>query len=439
MKILICDDDGVGLSYAIRAAQAGHQVRLFVQPKPTNHESIGTGFKGVEKVDNWVSHAKWADLIFVTTNTRWMPKIDALKKAGFPVFGPSIESANLEIDRETGMKFFEKHGIECVPYKTFPNFAAAEAHVRKTEERFVMKTLGSEEDKSLTYVSKSPADLIAWMQRTPPPKGPVMLQEFVKGIEFGVSRYIGSKGFVGQFNESFEHKKTMAGNFGPNCGEAGTVAYFTPESKIGKDTLGKMEADLVAMGHTGDIALGFMIDEKGKPWPTEFTCRPGWPCSNLFLGATKSDPMAWMKDALDGKDTTSFSEAIGCCVVMAAGTWPNENPEPEKTIGMPIYGVTKTNQRHLHPQSVRVETLPDMEGGKVVERPMWATAGDYVAVVTGFGRDVKQSAERAYKTIDQLSYSNRIVRNDIGKALEKELPELHALGYALHCDYEAKP
>lgn len=436
MKVLIVDDDGCGLSYALRAVQAGHQVKLYVSPKPGNDKTIGEGFKGVEKIDNWVAHAKWADLIFPTTNTKFMPRLDAMKKAGMPVFGPSLESASLEIDRAAGMKFFEKHGIECVPYKTFPTMVAAEQHVRKTEERYVFKTLGSEEDKSLTYVSKSPADMIEWMRRTPPPKGEVMLQEFVRGIEFGVSRYVGAKGFVGQYNESFEHKKTMAGNFGPNCGEAGTIAYFTPESKIGTDTLAKMEKDLVAMGHTGDFALGFMIDEKGKPWPTEFTARPGWPCSNLFLGATKGDPMAWMKDALDGKDTTSFSEAIGACVVMAAGAWPNETEDRTRVLGLPIYGVTKGNQKHLHPQGVRFEVGVDMNGEKLVEHPMWKTAGDYVLVVTGFGKDVKQATERAYKTIDGIEYSNRIVRNDIGELLEKQLPELHKLGYATHCEFK---
>lgn len=427
----------MALSYALRAVAAGHQVRWFVSPKPCNDKSVGTGFKGIEKVDNWVSHIKWADLIFPTTNTAYMAKLDALKKAGMPVFGPSLASAKLEIDRAAGMKFFEEHGVECPAYKMFPTMSAAEAHVWKTGERFVFKTLGDNEDKSLTYVSKTPADMIEWIRRTPAPKGPVMLQEYVRGIEFGISRYVGRKGFVGPWNESFEHKKTMAGNFGPGCGEAGTIAYFLAESKLGTETLAKMEESLVKMGHTGDFALGFQIDEKGKPWVLEATSRSGWPCSNLFLGATKDDPVEWMLDALHDKDTTSFSEAIGCCVVMAAGCWPNETEDKTKILGLPIYGITKTNLKHIHAQSVRFETGVDMVGEKVVEHPMWRTAGDYVAVVTGFGKDVEQAAARAYKTIDQIHYSNPIVRNDIGKELETQLPELNKHGFATHCEYKS--
>ena len=353
------------------------------------------------------------------------------------MFAPSMASTKLEVSRADGMKLLEKVGIECVPYKTFKTMAEAEKHVRKTEERFVFKTLGDNEDKSLTYVSKSPADLIAWMKRTPAPKGEVMLQTFIKGIELGVSRFMGTNGWVGQWNESFEHKKMMSGNYGPNTGEMGTVAYFTDDSKLGEETLGKLGDELMKLGHRGDTALGFMIDEKGKPWPTEWTCRMGWPIENMMLGATKGDPISWMKDACDGRDTTTFSEDIGICLVLAHADFPHGNATKSETSGIPIYGVTTGNKRHLHPQSVQVMKHPDMNGEKLVEKDMWATAGDYVMVITGFGKSVEQASTRAYKTAKQVHVSNPILRDDIGESLKESLPKLHAMGYATHCEYKS--
>lgn len=438
MKLLIIDHDGVGLSFAMRSAAAGHQVRWFVKPRPSNSKDIGKGFKNIQKIDNWVPSASWADLILCTSNDDYLEKLQFFSKKGYPVFGPTPESARLEISRKDGMKILEKAGIECVPYQTFPNMAAAEKHVLKTEERFVFKTLGDNEDKSLTYVSKSPADLVAWMRRTPPPKGEVMLQQFVKGIEMGVSRFMGSKGWVGQWNESFEHKKLMPSNYGPNTGEMGTIAYFTEQSKLGRETLGKLEEELLRRGHRGDVALGFMIDEKGKPWPTEWTCRLGWPIANMMLGATKGDPVEWMKDALDGKDTTTFSEDIGCCLVLAHGDFPHGNFTKKQVSGVPIYGVTKGTTMHIHPQAVQMMKLPDSgpDGKGLVERDMWATAGDYVAVITGYGSSVSQAAKRAYGTVEKLHVANPIVRDDVGEGLQEQLPKLHALGYALHCHYK---
>ncbi len=438
-KILIIDSDGVGLSLAWRCSQAGHEVKWYLADKPSINKMTGDGFKGIEKVANWVSCVKWADLIFPTSNDMFIERLEFFKKKGAPVYAPNVGSANLEISREDGMKLMEKVGIETAPYKTFKSMKEARRHVEKTGERFVFKTLGDNEDKALTYVSKNPADLIGWMDRMmnlkKEPTGDVMLQTFIKGIEMGVSRWCGKDGWVGPWNESFEHKKMMSGNYGPNTGEMGTIAAFTPESKLGDETLAKLETELVKMGHLGDTALGFIIDEKGKPWPTEWTCRPGWPIFNMMLGSIEGDPAQWMIDAIKGKDSTSFKTDIGCCLVMAHGDFPHGNATKREVSDTPIYGVTKGNKKHLHPQSVKIDVLPDMDGDRIVNRPVWNTSGDYVLVVTGYGKDVKQSTDRAYKTAKQLHVSNPILRDDIGEGLEEQLPKLHEMGYATHFEY----
>lgn len=436
MKILIVDQDGVALSFALRCYDAGHQVRWFVKPKKSVSSDTGNGFKGIEKIDNWVAHVSWADLRLCTVNDDYIEKMAFFATKGFPFFAPSPESAKLEISRKAGMEFLKSSGIECAESKVFATMEEAKRYVLKTGERFVFKTMGDNEDKSLTYVPESPADLIAWIDRTPPPKGEVMLQAFIKGIEMGVSRFMGSKGWVGQWNESFEHKKLMSGNYGPATGEMGTVAYFTETSKLGTETLGKLEKGLLKLGHRGDVAIGFMIDEKGKPWPTEFTCRLGWPIFNMMLGAIKGDPAQWMLDAMNGKDTTSFSEDIGVCLVLAHADFPHGNAPREVTHGVPIYGVTRGNRPHIHPQAVQILNLPDSDKeGKIKNSDMWATAGEYVAVITGFGKNVSQATKRAYKTAEELHVANPILRDDIGEELKNQLPKLHSLGYALGCTY----
>lgn len=440
MKILVIDQDGVGLSFCWRCAMAGHTVRWFIKPRPSNNQDTGRGFKGIEKITNWVSSAMWADLVFSTSNDDYIERLDFFKMKGVKVFAPPKETVNLEVNRAAGMKMLEKAGIECAPYITVKNIDEAIATVKKKEERYVLKTLGSNEDKSLTYCSKSPADmvetLLRWKAEGINPKGDLMLQTFITGIEVGISRWMGSEGWVGQWNVSHEFKKLMPGNFGCNTGEMGTIAYFTKNEKLGTDTLGKLEKDLLKMKHLGDTALGFIIDEKGQPWPTEWTTRPGWPVFNMMLGAIEGDPAQWMLDALNGKDTTSFKEDIGACVVMAHKDFPYSNATKKEQSDYPIYGVTKGAKRHIHPQSVKIDVRHDMDGGKIVERPVWSTSGDYVLVVTGYGKDVKQACTRAYKTVGALSISNVIVRDDIGEKLEKELPELHKLGYCLSAEYQ---
>jgi phosphoribosylamine-glycine ligase len=79
-----------------------------------------------------------------------------------------------------------------------------------------------------------------------------------------------------------------------------------------------------------------------------------------------------------------------------------------------------------------------MEGGKVkMDTPMFVTAGDYVCTVTGLGDTVKDASERCYKTIkDKIDIPNSIMyRTDIGERLEKQLPELHKMGYCTDLEY----
>lgn len=764
LNVLIIDIDGLSLSFAWRCVQAGHAVRWFVKPGDEVNVDTGLGFRGIEKITNWVSSIKWADLVLLTGNSEYVERLDAFKKRGVPVFAPSVASAKLEIDRKAGMEFMEKIGIEVAPYVTVKSIDEAIKMVKKTEERYVIKTLGDCEDKSLTYVSKSPADMVEtlnrWKLEGINPKGDLMLQTFIKGIEVGVSRFMGRDGWVGQWNVSHEFKKMMSGDYGPNCysadtevltdggwkywpdvaendkictlidnkiefeipsrltvadvdedliawssptvdimvtsghnmyvqddhyrkpfyfepaevtsknkrtirrgggvwqgldeleklptcarsampefsaligiyiadgnckersivfgncpahkqkifieiadaagfsakmygsdlyinsadlsnymrsfgkagdkfcpefikngssetiqaflygygagdgcingstiiyttvskkladdiqelllkvgkygaiaardrrgesheingytcenkmiaydicensvrlkanlspdicskvpykgkvycctvtshiiyvrrngkacwlgqtGEQGTIAYFTKNEKLAEETLAKAEKGLIELGHIGDSAIGFIITEEGKYYPTEWTLRPGWPCAQLFLGATEGDPVEWMIDALNGKDTTSFKEDIGCILVMGHKGFPIQKNTIKEVSGYPIYGITKGNKKHIHPYGIQIKPMLDDQDGKIVERPMWNTSEGAVLSVTGFGKDVKQATERAYKTTGQLHVANMMLRDDVGDKLEEELPKLHKLGFCLHCDYE---
>ncbi len=439
MKLLILDHDAVALAFALRCVRAGHAVRWFIHPKKSNNQHVGDGFKGIEKVTNWVASAKWADLIWCSGNDEYLPKLDALRKAGIKVFGPSTASAELEIERSKGMKFLEKAGIPVPEYKEFKSLADAEAHVRKTGERYVFKTLGSNEDKSLSYCSKTPADMIARLQRWQKlemnPKGPVMLQKFIDGVEFAVSMWMGSKGFIGKPNINWEHKKLLSGNCGPNVGESGTVQAYVDNDPLADEMLRPLEKELVKMGHLGDVDINCIVDEKGQAWPLEATMRCGWPAFNIMLSEHKGDPVQWMRDACDGKDTLQVSPQVACGIVIAQPDYPYSNLTKVETEGIPIYGVTTKNQQYIAAQCVKLAKQPAMEGDKLVEREMWTTAGDYLAVVTGMGKTVSKACERAYETVKEIHVPDLIYRNDVGQKLKDELPKLQAYGYAMGIDY----
>lgn len=445
MRILLVDQDGVGLDFALRCARAGHEVRWFVKPNKKINPELGKGFKIVERVDNWVGSVPWADLVIPTGNAEYLDKLDFFKKRGYAVYGPSAKSAKLEIDRKLGMEVLKENGIEVPEYQSFTTLEEAKQHVLKTKQRFVFKTMGDAEDKSLSYVSNSAADMAQkiqfWQDMKMNPHGPVMLQEFIPGIEIGVSKWMGAKGFIGKPNENFEHKKLMPGNGGPNTGEMGTLMSYVNESKLFDETLSKLEKYLVSIGHLGDVDLNFIIGKegahKGKAYGLEWTTRWGIPAFHIMTACHKGDPVKWMYDAAtSGEDSFNAITDVAIGIVVGIPDMPYDQAPVEKSDNLPLYGITPKMEKYVHPVMIGIDRVYQMDGDQVVKRPTWVSKGTYLAIVTGTGKDVKTAIDRAYKVEEEIKVSDKITRNDIGKGAEKFLPELHEMGYATHFKFD---
>ncbi len=431
MNLLIIDPDSVGLDFAMRCAERGHSVKLFLKYVNGDRDRTGDGL--VEKVPEWEKWIQWADLIVPTMNTLYLDRFEDLRKYGYPIFGPSKESARLEIERSYGMETFKKFGIDVPPYKMFRTLDEAEAYCWRAGKPLVFKTLGSEEDKSLTHVAKDPADMIntlrRWKKQGMTLKGACMLQDLIEGVEIGVSAWMGRDGFLKPRGENIEHKKLMSGNYGPNTGEMATVMWYTTRSKLAKQVLEPMESFLRSTGHLGDIDVNCIVDEKGKAWPLEFTCRLGWPAFYIMC-AQHEEPVQWMLDALNGRDTLKYSEDVFIGLLMAQPKFPYKGGRRDEFTGIPVQGITDDNWSHLHLINVMAGKGVEMVGEKPVEKDMFVTTGEYVLVATGSGETVKKARKRAYGVVDSVHVKNAIVRDDVGEEFEKSLPKLHDLGFA---------
>ena len=381
MNLLIVDTDGVGLDLALRASAYDHNVKLFIRNDQGERNKTGDGL--VEKVSDWEKWLHWADLIVPTSNLAYLDRFDELRKYRFPIFGPSKQAAALEINRGFGMKTLEQFGVPVPPYKTFNGLDEAESYVWKKDQKFVFKTMGDDDDKSMSYVPKSPEELVnkirSWKKKGKKVKT-CMLQEFVPGIEMGVSRWMGRDGFLKPYGENFEYKKLMSGDYGKNTGEMGTVMVYSQKSKLSKLTLDPLEQYLNKIGLLGDVDLNCIIDDKGKPWVLEFTCRFGYPAFWIMLNQHQGDPVQWMLDSLNGKDTLKVYEDIFVGLLMTHGNFPNKGGKKEDYQGHPIYGLTEKNWDRIHLVEVMAGRGVDRLQGKMKETDLLVTAGEYVLV-----------------------------------------------------------
>ena len=260
MRILCIDKGGYALDWCMRSQADGHRVKWYVPQTPrTDH--IGKGL--IEIVSDWKEWLRWADLIFLPDNTRYIGELEAWRKANpdCAVVGATVASVPLELDRNEGMRVLKKHGVDILPGKEFTRYDDAIAYVKRENRRFVSKPCGDEPDKSLSYVSKSAADMVYMLERWKKGhrhKGSFIMQEFVGGTEMAVGGWIGPAGFNEGWCENWEFKKLMNGEKG--------VACFDETSEVLTDDGWKFWPDVTEDDEFCTLKDGKIVYDKPTQW-----------------------------------------------------------------------------------------------------------------------------------------------------------------------------
>jgi phosphoribosylamine--glycine ligase len=434
MRILLIDVGGNFLDFALRAKAAGHTVRWFIAPGK-NGERLPIGDGLIEKVKEWEKWMGASDLILLSDNTRYLHALEPYRKLGYPIFGPNEAAAEMELNRTKGQKIWKDAGVPIMDYKTFNSYDDAIAFVEKNAgKRWVSKPSG-DVDKALSYVSKDSGDMKEMLRRwkkTNKLKGPFILQEFKPGIEIAVGGWFGKHGFSEHYNINFEHKKTLCGDLGVNCGEQGSLIYYSQAEKLARNLLLPVSDYLHSIGYTGYIDAAAIVDKDGA-WPLEWTCRPGWPHFQIINSLHDCDPAEWMADLLDGSDTLEVKKGIATGVVVTMGDFPFNNKPRQENCGIPIYCEKNDS---IHPCEIMAGLSAHLIGNKLIDLPSWVSCGNYLLVATGVANTVSGSSKNAYGTIEDISIPNSPgYRTDIGLRLKTELPELHKLGYCKDINY----
>lgn len=438
MRILCLDTFGeCALGWLMRCQAAGHDVRWYIAERKL---PVGQGL--VRVVDDWRDWMNWADLVFTPDNLKFLRELDAWRKRDPKkvIIAPCVEGASWETDRLKGMQVLRQAGVPTPPAKEFSDYDAAIAYVKKHDEPFVSKPCGAETDKALSYVAKSPADLVYMLERWKKAgklKGSFILQEKVKGCEMGVGAWFGPNGFMDGFEINFEHKKLMPGDTGPNTGEMGTVMMFTRKDRLADKLLRPIAPALERIGYIGNVDVNAIIDENGMPWPLEFTMRPGWPAFNIQMSLVDGDPVEWLMALHEGETAGPWiydKIAVGC--VLAIPDFPYSKATKKEVVGLPIYGLEDLDGDSIALCQVMAGEAPHDLDGKVVKGPALVSAGDYILVATGVADTVHDARRKAYNTLDKISMpGSPFYRDDIGERLKQQLPECQKHGYATGMSY----
>ena len=433
MRLLIVDPGGHALDVSWRAQQHGHNVKHFIRQTPKT-EHIGRGL--VDVVDDFKPWWHWADLVFNADNSRYLRDLDGMRQDGKPVISASQEAARWELERSHGQAVLASAGIPTLPAEEFADYDRAIAYTKTRGSRLVSKPSGSDPDKALSYVSQDPADMVFMLERWKQLgklKSPFLLQDFMSGIEMAVGGWFGPGGFNEGFLENWEFKKFANDNLGVTTGEQGTIMRYVKASKLARLVLKPLEEHLGAIDYCGYVDVNCIVDDRGHPWPLEFTMRPGWPTLNI-QHELHGDLIEWLMDLASGVDAKTIRmDRIAAGVVMSIPDYPYSHITRREVIGIPLYGLDPRTLRHWHPCEMMQckENIPHWVEDEIINLPCMVTAGDYVGVMTATADTVQDASRAAYRRLKRLGIpGSPMYRTDIGRRLARELPTLQKNGFA---------
>lgn len=433
LKFLFIGDWALSNDLAWQVQREGHQAKIFI--KDADCRDIGDGI--TPKSEAWEQDVPWADVI-VFEDTGYGRHQDRLRKEGRLVVGGSELGDRLEDDRDFGQQTLRDLGVSTLPFKDFVDFAEAKAWIKENPGRYVLKPNGSAADfKGLAYVSKrrDSSDLLEMMvnleSKWPKNLKPTFqLQKFVQGVEVAVGAFFNGKEFVLPLCINFEHKKFMNGSIGPNTGEMGTSMYweYDPHNKLFEATLAKVGPRLREDNYVGYVDINCIVNENGA-WPLEFTCRFGYPLTQILTDGFRV-PMGHFFEQLAKGEVSQVrvGSRFSLGVVVAVPPFPFQSkPEYDRySKDLPIFGVSKDRIDHVR--------LGEMKWDAEHGRFLTANSSGYTLIVSGHGDTLEEAKRRAYAVLGEkvsggVYVPNMMYRTDIGDRWLTDEPQLRALGY----------
>jgi phosphoribosylamine---glycine ligase len=339
---------------------------------------------------------------------------DALRQAGFTVFGPSKAAAELEASKSFAKDVMAQAGVPTAAAYTCATVAEAEAALDAFGAPYVVKDDGLAAGKGVVVTSDR-AEALAHANTCFDANGTVVIEEYLDGPE--VSLFVISDGTNAvPLVPAQDFKRIGDGDAGPNTGGMGayTPLDWLPEGfvdEVMEQVARPVIATMADRGtpFAGVLYCGLAVTARGLR-VIEFNVRFGDPETQAVLERLRTPFGRFLMDAatgcLAGVKDLDWSADHAVDVVVAAAGYPEA---PRK--GDPVAGVAEAEALEdvavLH---AGTGTGPD--GGLV------ATGGRVLAVV-GRGKDLATARARAYEGVRLIRLEGSQHRSDIGLKAER--------------------
>lgn len=424
MNVLLLGSGGREHAMAWKLSQSSLLSKLYVAPGNAGTEQIATNVSlnpmDFSAVDRYIRRNS-INMLIVGPEAPLVAGIvdyfeESSKHKDLVVIGPPKAGALLEGSKDFAKAFMARHNIPTADYQTFKTgeLKQAKAHLDKINPPYVIKADGLAAGKGVIITEdrqKAESTLEDMLENSSLGEAgtKVVIEQFMDGIE--VSSFVVTDGTAYKILPSAkDYKRAYDGDKGPNTGGMGAISPVPfVDAEFHEKTLNQIIIPTIKglrkdnIPFNGFVFIG-LIKVGSDPYVIEYNCRLGDPESEVILPLLKSD-LLHLFDSLGSGLLSEYDLQIedktAATVMLTSGGYPGDYSK-----GKQINGLENTPKET---EGIVFHAGTTTSRGKVV------TAGGRVLACTGIGNGLEQALERSYKLAENISFSDKQYRKDIGQ------------------------
>jgi phosphoribosylamine---glycine ligase len=344
---------------------------------------------------------------------------DVVRDAGFAVFGPSAEAAQLEGSKSFAKDVMASADVPTAMAHVCSDLDEVEAALDALGAPHVVKDDGLAAGKGVVVTTDRDEALAHAGACLAKEGGRVVVEEFLDGPE--ISLFCLSDGTtVVPLAPAQDFKRVGDGDEGPNTGGMGAYSPldWAPATLVDEIVTRVAQPTIDEMRHRGTpfsglLFIGLAVTTRG-PRVIEFNARFGDPETQVVLARLRTPLGGLLRAAalgeLDSIGVLRWSDQHAVTVVVASHNYPGT-----PRTGDPISGI-ETVADVPTAYVLHAGTARDGDGALV-------SAGGRVLSVVALGDSLSQARERVYDAVDRIELEGSHHRSDIALAAERR--ELH--------------